>query len=248
MALAPKHRFYFTEGWVKVVLVMVLSALVVMVTMPAYGSGHLPWATSPQTPPLERLKTLQTQGITLPGWRATRHQEVVLNQQNWILAEYSRPAEFQVSASGVPEVATLALLMCPQHQPDTPPGVEWLSISSAQHLSTSSRILITFRVHTGGRSIATTARLIRSHNQKQTFAALQWYAWPTGGHPSPTAWFWQDQWSQLIHRSRIPWVAVTALIPMAPLADLEAYQAVAMEVGSAIQQQLIETISHPPKA
>ncbi len=224
--------------WAKVGLVIILTTLATIVMLPAYVNGDWPWAHAPQVAHLEKLKQLSQQDLPLPGWTLISRQEVILNRQSWTLLEYQSDSSLGNSSS--PRVDQIALLMHPQPWHSNQPATEWLNITGTQNLRLSSRSLVSFATAVDNQQPASvTARLALGRNQQQTLAMLQWYAWPGGGHPSPGVWFWQDQWSQLIHHRRTAWVAVTLLMPMAPLADLATYQPQAIAIGSTIQQQLI---------
>jgi cyanoexosortase B-associated protein len=237
LGTSPTHR------WVRLGLVIALAALVAVGILPAYLSGQWPWVTAFQAPYLEHLQTLQDRALPLPGWVPTSHQLVVMNQQDWVVTEYQRkPAELIQETEATPPVQQIALLMHPQPWHSDQPELEWLDINSAQGLKPSFKRMVALTVTRDQQPMTARASFARSRNQQYTFATLQWYAWPDGGHPSPAAWFWTNQGSQLTRQALTPWVAVSVLIPMEPLAEVQTYQPLAIELGSAIQQQLVSEV------
>ncbi|WP_243397441.1 cyanoexosortase B system-associated protein [Crocosphaera subtropica] len=85
-----------------------------------------------------------------------------------------------------------------------------------------------------------TARWFQAWNNK-TYAVLQWYAWPGGGHYAPYQWFLADQKAQLKHK-RVPWIAVSIKIPMEPLGNLEDMESLAKSLGQEVQKTLEQEI------
>jgi cyanoexosortase B-associated protein len=81
------------------------------------------------------------------------------------------------------------------------------------------------------------ARFFRGTTQQQTFAVLQWYATPTMGNISPWRWFIADQIAQW-RQQRVPWVAVSILILMEPLAETQQYWKLAQSFGETVQAEL----------
>jgi cyanoexosortase B-associated protein len=232
------------QRWVKTGLVIALTALAALTLLPVMGGGQWPWQTPAQVPHLERLQTLQHQGLLLPGWALTHHQKLMINQHDWTLSEY-QPAQGQPRPEPTLPVQQIAVLMRPQPWHSNQPQVEWLDLNGAQDFRPTLQRQITLTVASSQPPVAATARFSRGHNQQHTFAMVQWYAWPSGGHPSPSVWFWVNQRSLFTRRALTPWVAVSLLIPINPLADINDYQPLAIALGSAIQQQLMATIFQP---
>jgi cyanoexosortase B-associated protein len=236
---ASRHHPLLPQRWVKIGLVLALATLAALAIGPAYFTGQWPWVTPPQVPQLERLQALQDQGLSLPGWTLTSHRQITINQQDWLLSEYQRStAPHNPGPPPWPPVSHMVLLLHPQPWHSDQPQLEWLDLASAQDLTLTSRRRVTLTASRQPPQITATASFSHGRNQQHTVAALQWYAWPRGGHPSPGAWFWNNQWSQLTDHSLTPWIAVSLLLPMEPLAEVAPYQALAVDLGSAIQQQL----------
>ncbi|HSM83788.1 MAG TPA: cyanoexosortase B system-associated protein [Nodosilinea sp.] len=219
--------------WVRAVLVMALAALAAVGIVPAYLTGQWPWANTPQVAQIDQLRALETTGLPLPGWQLVTVDDIPINRQTWSLAEY-QPAGADASVSRV------AVLLHPQPWHSNQPQLEWVDLAGAQNWRLES--LGRLQVAAAGATGPVTARWFRAWGDRQSFAVVQWYAMPTGGHPSPSRWFWANQRSQLTHRALTPWVAVSLLLPMAPLDTLDAYQPLAVELTALIQQQLTETV------
>ncbi|MEM9816236.1 MAG: cyanoexosortase B system-associated protein, partial [Cyanobacteria bacterium P01_D01_bin.6] len=62
-----------------------------------------------------------------------------------------------------------------------------------------------------------------------------------GGHFAPGKWFWADQAQQWQQRQRLPWVAVSILLPIEPVGDIRAHREAIIEVAQAVQQGLISS-------
>lgn len=217
--------------WVNLVLVVVLTALAGMAILPAYLSGQWPWANSPQVAQIDQLRALQKEGLALPGWQQTTVEPVPINRQTWTLAEYRADSPEAQSAL----VQQFAVLLHPQPWHSNQPQLEWIDLAGAQKWRIESRRRL--RV-TSPQIGPVEARFFRAWGDRQSFAIVQWYALPSGGHPSPSHWFWANQWSQLTQRQLTPWVAVSLLLPMEPLATMDAYQSLAENLTGLIQQQL----------
>jgi len=135
------------------------------------------------------------------------------------------------------------LLLLPQPWHSNQPQLEWMDVSGAQHWRIESRRRLKVAPSPGAGPV--NARFVRAWGDRQSVAVVQWYAMPSGGHPSPGHWFWANQWSQLTRRALTPWVAVSLVLPREPrelsgaIAD---YQPLAAELTALIQQQLTATV------
>jgi hypothetical protein len=115
----------------------------------------------------------------------------------------------------------------------------WTKTRFSQPNSDSYRDL-KFSIEDNSQSLNVTARLFRAWNDKQTFAVVQWYARPDGGHYSPANWFWADRAAQLQER-RLPWIAVCLKYPIQPLGELDRVEAELKALASEIQQTLVRS-------
>lgn len=89
-----------------------------------------------------------------------------------------------------------------------------------------------------GTSIPLEVRWLQTRTQRQTYAVMQWYAWPQGGHPAPSRWFWLDRQAQLTGK-RVPWIAVSLILPMPLFRRLSDYQALSESLAQSVQQALL---------
>lgn len=148
------------------------------------------------------------------------------------------------------EVRTQAIvLLMPQKHGHDRPQVEWTDLQGSQNWTIDRRQSLDFAI-TPGAKPHITARWTRSWRPNPdgslaTFALLQWYAWPGGGHSSPNRWFWQDWHAQGDDR-RVPWVAVCVMLPLEPLGDPAPLWPIAQSLGQAISQQLTPMLTAPP--
>jgi len=226
-----------SDRWVKQGILLVLATLAVLAIAPAYWTGQWPWVAAPQVAQIDRLQPLREEGLELPGWSLEGHQVIAINKQEWGLNEYAAldPA--------VP-VQQMAVLLHPQPWHSNQPQVEWLDLIGAQNWQIDSRQHLTLNDGTSGARVK--ANFFRGQSDRQAFAVLQWYAWPSGGHPSPGRWFWVNQRSQLATHTLTPWVAVTLLLPIPPLEDITTYQPLTTTLGAAIHQRVVDVMAPKP--
>jgi cyanoexosortase B-associated protein len=228
------------EIWIKGALVILLTALASAAIVPAYLTGQWPWVTAPQVAQLDQLKALGEQGLTLQGWSRQSHQAIAINGKDWSFSEYIADQPAQTA----PTIDQFALLMRPQPWHSDQPEVEWLDLQGAQHWKLKTCRNIKIAPTTNPIPQDFTARLCRASNDQQTLALLQWYAWPSRGHPAPSHWFWANQWTQFRDHRLTPWVAATVLVPMDPMADLSTYKSPIATLGSNVQQQIMVALSN----
>ena len=207
--------------------------------IPGYFSGHWPWAHLPRVTHLNQLRNLRQTGLTLPGWQTIKQQIVPIGGHKWSLQQLQGDTAKPV-----------VLLLFPQNGDKDQPQVEWMDVDGVMAWKTDSYRQLQFTVEpsslTGVMSQimphTVEARFFRAWQQQpslaQTFAVLQWYAWPGGGNPAPSQWFWLDQRAQW-RRQRVPWVAVCLQIPIEPLGDIEASRSLAESLGKKIQATLM---------
>jgi cyanoexosortase B-associated protein len=241
MAGQTKHTpsTTFPTSWIKAALVIALTVLACVAILPAYLTGQWPWITAPQVEQMEQLNDLAVEGIEIPGWSRQSHQTIAINGKDWSFGEYIADS----TGANAPAIDQMGLLMLPQSWHSDQPEVEWVDLQGAQHWKLSSCRKVAIVLLTSAQNPADfTARLCRAATDQQTLVLLQWYAWPTGGHPAPSRWFWVNQRSQFRHYTLTPWVAVTVLVPINPLADLSDYQAQISALASRVQQQVTMAI------
>lgn len=222
--------------WIKLLLVVGLTAIATFTALPNWFSGQWPWIHPPQVAHIEALRALRKEGLTLTGWDTGSRATVPINGHDWLLSEYQ--AQDSVSSRPAPDRIIVLLRSQPDHQDQ--PALEWMDLAGAQSWKTDSRRSLPFSVEAESSSAPVKAQFLRVWSQDQTFAVLQWYAWPGGGNASPSRWFWADQGTQWRTHHRLPWVAVSLLVPIEPLGDIVPYEPFAIALGQQIQSQLLQ--------
>jgi cyanoexosortase B-associated protein len=206
--------------------------------MPGYFTGRWEWKQPPPVTTLKELKKIRKTGLTIPGWETVQQSEQPVGEHKWSL-QILKQANSQTQ---------VILLLLPQNGPKDQPEVEWTEINGWGKLRWGKWDLaqnrsLEFQVKQSQNSSANSevpvkARFFRVSTQQDTFAALQWYAFRNGGDPSPLRWFITDQLAQW-QKHRTPWVAVSVLIPMEPLGDVETTRTLAQSLGEAVQSTLM---------
>ncbi|TVP57666.1 MAG: cyanoexosortase B system-associated protein [Nodularia sp. (in: Bacteria)] len=221
-----------------VAVLFLLLLLLVIGGVPGYMTGSWQWKQPPPVPNLTALREIRKTGITLPNWQTVEQAEQFVGTSRWSLQVLKQ--------EGTQNQAIL--LLHPQNGPRDQPEVEWTDINSwgktrwqrwdiAQYRSAE------FTVNRPPKSGLNTqakvkARFFRVSTQQETFAVLQWYATPNGGHPSPLRWFIADQLAQW-QKNRVPWVSVSIMIPMEPFGQVETTWALAQSIGETVQTTLM---------
>ena len=219
------------KSWVALTVVAILTAFIAVTTLPDYLSGGWPWTRAPQSPHIQALRDLRETGIALPGWQAVFHEQANFGGQRWSVQQFSKQTGTADPSALDDQVVVLLL---PQVDHTNQPEVEWIDIMGAQRWTVDSREKLRVETETG----TVTVNFGRAWNDQQTYAIAQWYAWPQGGHPSPSRWFWGDQLKQWQNHERLSWVAVSALMPVPPLSAVEGLQPRAEEAVQTIQAAL----------
>ena len=236
LPVVPAHPVQ--ARWIKRLLLAALVTLAALTVLPQTLSGQWPWSQPLEVSQIKPLQALKKTGLEVPGWSTQIHQEVNINGHPWSISEMATE-----QPTTDPPVSQMALLLRPQPWHSDQPGVEWVDLSGAQSWKTNQTSQLTFQVDgPTGRPITVRGRYFRGWNEQQTFAVLQWYAWPQGGDDSPGRWFWADQMSQWRTHQRMPWVAVSLLIPVAPLADVAPYKPAAAALGQQVQRALLDQV------
>lgn len=234
----------------KVVVLCFLIVLMAIGAVPSYWTGHWPWAHPPKIANLKQMKNLRQTGLSLPDWQTQQQHTVTIGGHKWSIQELQRDEKTQVT-----------LLLLPQDDNKAQPEVEWMDINGFKEWQTDQERRLHFKVETPSQagtpktkepgtsparptSSNVEARFFRGWTRQQTFAVLQWYAWPGGGNPAPSGWFWADQMVQL-HRRRLPWVAVSILMPMEPLAEVDTALPLAKSLGQTVQAALMAEVLRP---
>ena len=224
-------------------LVVMLAAIVTISLVPSYLSGQQPWRSELTVPHLEQLRALMDEALPLSGWQSTYHQAVQISGNGWSLNEY-QPTLPDAQADS-PKVA---ILLRPQTSPDKQPEVEWIDIAGSQGWQVSDVHRVDFAMlDADGHSRKITTRYFRSIADRNTYAVMQWYAWPTGGHPAPSKWFWSDQIRQWRQRERMPWVAVSILMPIEPVGNIRPHTDRIVAIAESVQASLQSVVFQDSK-
>lgn len=232
------------------IVVAALALFIAVSALPRYFSSW-PWATPPQLPHQSALQAIRDQGVPLPGWVTDEQVKNKLGGKTWsiqkllpIATDGDSTAAPEKSDAGV--TSPVFLLLRPQIWEADQPEVEWLDIKGSQHWTTDSHQKLSFGVPTNHSENSKTVRIsgdfFRAWGQGQTYAVLQWYAWPTGGSASPARWFWADQKAQWSRYERMPWVAVSVWLPIAPLSDIAPHQETLESLGKTLQKTLLQSV------
>ncbi|MEH2459295.1 cyanoexosortase B system-associated protein [Nostoc sp.] len=231
-------KFFKQNQLSQVAALLLLLLLLAIGGVPGYLTGHWQWKQPPPVTTLNELKQIRKTGLTLPGWQTIEQAEQQIGEHKWSLQV--------IKKEGSPSQAILLLL--PQNGPMDQPEVEWTEVNGwgrsrwgkwdvAQSRSAEFTIKPPAKL-TSNVETKVEARFFRASTPQQTFAVLQWYAMPDGGNPSPFHWFLADQLAQW-HKQRTPWVAVSILIPMEPLGQVETSWSLAQSIGETVQTVLM---------
>ncbi len=217
-------------------LVIVLASVVAIAALPSYFSGQWPWQAPLKVPQLAQVKSVMKTPLSLPGWNLEASQTVNIGGKPWMLAEY-RPDPM---ATGLPE--DMVVLLKAQSSHEKQPEVEWVDLAGSQGWQVADRHTVNVPITTpDGQSRSITTRYFRGIDGRNTFAIMQWYAWPQGGHFAPGRWFWADQARQWQKRQRLPWIAVSVLIPIEPVGNIRPHTEAAIAIAQTVQTTLWNT-------
>lgn len=211
----------------RIALILLLSILIIVGAVPGYlKGGNWSWLDIPPTANIQQIKGILSTGLTLKGWQTIDKQQLRIGGHKWlgqiIKKEDSKP---------------ILLLLKPQTYYRNKPEVEWMDIKGLERWKTDSYSQINFTSDRNQDSLPTTARFFRAWNKKQTFAVVQWYSFPQGGHYAPANWFWRDLLAQL-RGKRVSWVAVCLRIPIEPLGEFKDAQPLAQSLAKQVQASL----------
>ncbi len=214
----------------KLFLLIFLLVLIGWGAVPSYLKGSWAWQNPPLVPHLKELKELKTKGLTIDGWQTSSQEVKEVSGHKWFYQNLQNSKNNQA-----------VLLLLPQVGIKEQPQVEWVDIKGFWRWKTDYHRSVQFKVESPDRSarpIAVKANYFQAWNPKQTYAVLQWYAFPNGGNPYPNHWFWADQIAQWQGR-RVPWVAVNIQIPIEPLGDIQKVWPLAESLGQSVQSALM---------
>jgi cyanoexosortase B-associated protein len=231
----PSRRSQLIKIWI----VIFILAIAAVHAIPNYVTGQWLWVNPPQLEATSELQTLQKQGLTLAGWQSTDHRIDEIGGHKWSIQTFSPDMPNPPTDLRGPVI----LMMRPQTFYKDQPQIDWTDVNGIEHWTADHHQTLHISVPRADAEPGQTkirAQFFRGWNQKQTYAVLQWYSWSTGGSPSPGNWFWSDQLTQLRFRQRMPWIAVSILLPIKPLGDIESVRPLAESLGQTVQATLMQ--------
>ena len=217
-----------TKFFTRVIVVLLLIAAIAIAAIPGYLRGGI-WKWS-ELPPIEntrQMRELLTTGIQFDNWQTVVQKQIRIGGKKWSAQAITRGKSSPV-----------IILLAPQTYYKDRPYVEWTDIQGLEKWKTDSHRHLKFTTDTSEAEV--NARFFRAWN-KQTFAIVQWYAFPNGGSFSTENWFWRDTIAQL-RQERVPWIAVCLKIPLKPLDDLESVETQAISLGKQVQDSLQKNV------
>ncbi len=215
----------------RLLVVLLLVSLLGLGAIPAYLKGQPPGMQPPRVEGLAKLRQLRQTPIALSGWQQIERGTLELGQHKWVRQTLQ-------DRNQNPAI----LLLLPQGSSKDQPEVEWTDIDGSERWSTDSHRSLQFTTTSGAKQARVAARFFRSWTNRQTYAVLQWYAWAGGGNSSPLQWFVADRVAQWQHR-RVPWVAVSILMAIDPMGEIETarpgIETLAQQVQTALMTQFL---------
>jgi cyanoexosortase B-associated protein len=213
-------------------VLLLLLLLLVIGGVPGYLTGKWLWKQPPSVANLKELRNIRKVGLNLPGWKTMEQAEQEIGEHKWSL---------QLIKQENSSTQALILLL-PQNGPMNQPEIEWTDINGWGKIRWGKWDIDQYRdvkfIVKQLNNSQIEARFFRASSARQTFAVLQWYATPNGGNTSPWRWFAADQLAQW-RQQRVPWVAVSILIPIEYLGEVEKSWSLAQSLGETIQTTLV---------
>lgn len=229
MSLSLPSSDSHSRPWLKWLIVAILAAVVAGAAVPQYISGQWPWQSPPSVPQIQTIRGLKDTGLQLEGWSQEFQQKIPIGGDQWSVQQLTH------TDTAVPQ--QMILFLKPQGQSKDQPEVEWIDLKGSQKWQTSDHR----RLRIDELSVDT----FRAWTSNRTFAVAQWYALPNSGHPAPHHWFWRDQFRQWSRGERLPWVAVSVLVPMPPLGDISMFFAELETLSQLVQTSLEDAVLTP---
>ena len=229
MALSFPSSDSQSRPWLKWATLIVLSAVIVAVALPQYLSGQWPWQSPLDVPQIRAVRNLKETGLAVQGWSQEFQQKISIGGDQWSVQQLTHGSNSTQEQ--------MILFLKPQGQSKDQPEVEWIDLKGAQKWQTSHPR----RLRMGSLTVDT----FRAWTSNQTFAVAHWYALPETGHPAPHHWFWRDQRYQWRRGERLPWVAVSVLVPMQPLGDVSLLYSDLERLSQLVQMSLVSQVFNP---
>ncbi|MGK7921678.1 MAG: cyanoexosortase B system-associated protein [Trichodesmium sp.] len=225
------HKHQLSKG----ILLLFLLIILVVGAAPGYITGKWSWKNTPQFSNFRDLRQIREDGLTISELETISHRQLEIADHKWLLQTVKKDNQ------------SVVLLILIPNGPRDQPQVEWMDINGFNRWKTDSYQRVKFTLETSDSDNGTgelekqsaniEARFLRGWTNEQTYAVMQWYAWSGGGSPEPGDWFWTDRLA-MISKKRVPWVAVSILFPIEPLADIDEYLPELKSIGQKIQVSL----------
>ena len=213
----------------KIIIVILMMVLLIGAALPGYINKKWSWMDMPQLQTLPQLQTVRKEGLTIPGWQTVKIESLGTGNKQWLKQQIKQDNQ------------TAIVLLFPQNYHKDQPQLEWMDLNGLLGWKTDNFKHDRFSVKSTSEKldpVEVEVQFFRAWTPTQTYAVIQWYAWPNGGNPSPSRWFWTDRWAQL-SKNRAPWVAVSLLIPIKPLDNIQDIWPVAVSLGESVQASLM---------
>ncbi|QIR36384.1 cyanoexosortase B system-associated protein [Tolypothrix sp. PCC 7910] len=228
-------KFVKESQWTQLVVLLLLLLLFTIGSFPGYLTGKWQWQQLAPVIQLKELKQIRNSGLTLSGWQNVEQTQQEVGEHKWSL---------QLIKKQDSEAQAIVLLL-PQNGPMDKPEVEWTEVNGWGRSRWGKWDVAQYRsaqfIVKQPSATQVEARFFRASTPQTTFGVLQWYALPNGGNPSPLNWFLADQLAQW-RKQRVPWVAVSILIPMEPLGQVEKIWPLAESIGETVQAALMKRL------
>ncbi len=219
--------------------------------IPKYLQGKPPIDAIPDAP-ISSLQQLTEEGLSLDNWTTVDRQSVRLGPNQWIMQTVAWDGDDSIdppsdcgSRTGCDRATILMSPQRVQSGTSAQPQMEWLDIrglgrAQGQNWTEDQHQQLKFSLSNNqGQDTTVHVRYFRGWTQQRSFAIAQWYAWETGGNPSLVRWFWRDRMARIQGR-RVPWVAVSLIIPIEHLSPVEAASPFVKALAQQVHQALIE--------
>ncbi|MEL4896279.1 cyanoexosortase B system-associated protein [Crocosphaera sp. Alani8] len=222
--------FAFKKGILiaQIMILVLFSLVIIFVAVPSYLNQEWSWSKLPRVPEVAQMREIPNTKLNFSGWTTISQREMSINNYPWSLQLIEKPGE---------EVVFVALKG--QKYFKDQPEVEWTDLELMERWKREGVKTLEFPSEINPNN-SVTARWFQAWNDK-TYAVVQWYAWPGGGHHAPSQWFLVDQKAQL-RKKRVPWVAVSITIPMEALGSLKDKEALARPLAQEVQKTLEKEI------
>ncbi|WP_016951747.1 cyanoexosortase B system-associated protein [Anabaena sp. PCC 7108] len=233
-------KFFKGQQWSQLAVLILLLVLLAAGAVPGYLTGKWSWKQPLPVIKLKELKNIRKVGLSLPGWQTIKQSESQIGEHQWSL-QILKQEKSAIEA---------ILLLLPQNGPRDQPEIEWTDVNGWGKLTWGKWDIAQYRpaeftvkqpTLQSNTTKKVAARFFRATTQQQTFAVLQWYAMPDSGTSLPVNWFVADQLAQW-QKKRVPWVAVSILIPMEPFGQAETSWPQLQSLGETVQTALMAKI------